>query len=277
MARGLGGISPGKLADIVVIDDLKSFKPKKVFVGGRLVVSNGSIVAPVKKKRPIPSWIKKTVKLRKFSEKDFEVKNKPKKRSSNNTKKDEASTVTANTIFLATEIITKLGSADLPIKDDNVLPSFDKDIWKVSAFDRTFGTSKHSIGFLENFGADIGAFASTWSFHENDLIVIGSNESDMAKAANDLVRSQGGLCVVKNGKNLAQLSLPVSGIISDKSYEEVSSDFESVTNTLVDSGCKFARPHLIPLFLSFLALPSVRILYAGIVDVKRRSFVSPLA
>ena len=67
-------------------------------------------------------------------------------------------------------------------------------MWKVAAFDRTHGTNQHAIGFLENFGADIGAFASTWSFHENDLIVIGSNDSDMAiAAANHLIKNQGGL------------------------------------------------------------------------------------
>ena len=60
---------------------------------------------------------------------------------------------------------------------------------------------KHSIGFLENFGADIGAFASTWSFHENNLIVLGSNDSDMAIASNHLIKNQGGLVVVKIWKN----------------------------------------------------------------------------
>lgn len=262
MGKDLGGIAPGKLADLLILDDLKSFIPKKVFVGGKLVASNGSIVTKVKKKS-VPSWIKNTVKLKKLSKQDFEVKSKE-------------NSVTANTISLATEIITKLGSSELSAKDGNVLPSYDKDIWKVSAFDRTFGTSKHTVGFLENFGAEVGAFASTWSFHENDLIVIGSNESDMAKAANDLIYSQGGVCVVKNGKNLAQLSLPIAGIVSDKKFEGVMSDFESLTNELVDAGCKFERPHLIPLFLPFLALPSIRILYSGIVDVKKRKYVDPI-
>ncbi|MEK0348416.1 MAG: amidohydrolase family protein, partial [Nitrosopumilus sp.] len=154
MGKDLGGIAPGKLADILIFDDLKSFKPVKVFVGGKLVVSNGSIVTSIKKKI-IPSWIKKTVKLKKFSKNDFLIKSK---------KKD----VLANTIFMETEIITKIGSAELHSKNGYVSASFDSDIWKVAAFDRIHGTNRHSIGFLENFGADIGAFASTWSFHEND-------------------------------------------------------------------------------------------------------------
>jgi len=177
---------------------------------------------------------------------------------------------------MQTEIITKLGEAKLSVKNGNVLPSIDGDIWKVAAFDRIHGTKKYSIGFLENFGADIGAFASTWSFHENDLIVIGSNENDMAIASNILIKNQGGMVVVKSGKILSSLPLQLGGIISTNSFEDVSTNFEKITNSIVDSGCKFSRPHLIPLFLPFLALPSVRILSSGIIDVKNRSFIKPI-
>jgi adenine deaminase len=262
MGKDLGGIAPGKLADILIFDDLKSFKPNKVFVGGKLVVSNGKIVVPIKKKI-IPHWIKNTVKLKNFSKNDFLIKSK---------KKD----VLANTIFMQTEIITKLGSADLHSKDGHVSASLDSDIWKVASFDRIHGTNRHSIGFLEHFGADIGAFASTWSFHENDMIVIGSNDSDMAIASNHIIKNQGGLVVVKSRKVIASLPLQLAGIISTDSFEKVSSNFEKINNTLVDSGCVFSRPHLVPLFLPFLALPSVRILSGGIVDVKKRSYISPI-
>jgi adenine deaminase len=174
------------------------------------------------------------------------------------------------------EIITKIGSAELHSKDGIVSASLDYDIWKVAAFDRIHGTNRHSIGFLENFGAEIGAFASTWSFHENDMIVIGSNDSDMAIASNHLIKNQGGLVVVKSGKILASLPLQFAGIISTDSFEMVSSNFQKIISTIVDLGCKFTRPHLIPLFLPFLALPSIRILSAGIIDVKKRSYIQPI-
>ena len=259
LGKDLGGIAPGKLADILVFDDLKSFKPNKVFVGGKLVVSNGKIVSHIRKKI-IPSWIKKTVKLKKFSDRDFYVKSKKKN-------------VVANTIFMKTEIITKIGSSELATKDGLVSSSTESDIWKVAAFDRIHGTNKRSIGFLENFGADIGAFASTWSFHENDLIIIGSNDSDMATAANFLRKNQGGMVIVKSGKILSSLPLQFAGIISTDTFEKVSANFKKINETIVDSGCKFSRPHLIPLFLSFLALPSVRILSNGIIDVKKRIYI----
>ncbi|MCV0365904.1 MAG: amidohydrolase family protein [Nitrosopumilus sp.] len=262
MGKDLGGIAPGKLADILIFDDLKSIKPTKVFVGGKLVVSNGKIVTSITKKSISP-WFKKTVKLKKFSKNDFLIKSK---------KKD----VLANTIFMQTEIITKIGSANLHSKDNQISASLDSDIWKVAAFDRIHGTNQHSVGFLENFGADIGAFASTWSFHENDLIVIGSDDSDMAIASNHIIQNQGGLVVVKSGKILASLPLQFAGIISTDSFDKVSKNFENINNVIVDSGCKFSRPHLVPLFLPFLALPSVRILSGGIVDVKKRRYIQPI-
>jgi len=263
MGKDLGGIAPGKLADILVFNDLTSIKPKRVFLGGKLIVSNGSIVTKIKQKS-IPTWIKKSVKLtKKFSEKDFQIKSKK-------------PTVSANSINLITEIITELNSVELDTKDGNVPPYPEKDIWKVAAFDRTYGSNKHVVGFLNNFGANIGAFASTWNFHENDLIVIGSNEKDMAIAANNLIKTQGGLIVIKDGKTVASMPLKFGGIVSIDSFDKVISNFLDISNTLIDAGCKFKRPHLIPLFLPFLALPSVRILHGGIVDVKKRVFLSPI-
>ena len=261
MGKDLGGIAPGKIADILVFDYLTTMKPNKVFVGGKLVVSNGTLVAKINKK-PVPKWLTKTVKLKKLSAKDFIVKSKSK-------------SVTANLIHMQSEIITKKDEEELGVKDGNVCASVDKDVWKVAAFDRTYGSGKRAIGFLKNFGPQIGALASTWSYHENDMIVIGSNEEDMQLAANNLLKFQGGMTVVKNGKILASLPLKMAGIISTDSFEKVSQNFQDVNSTILDSGCKFQNPHLIPLFLPFLALPAIRILFGGIVDIKTRSYIPP--
>jgi len=263
MGKDLGGIAPGKLADILVFDDLAKMKPRKIFVGGNLVVSNGTIVSQIKK-YTVPKWMTKTVKLHKFSEDDFTV-------------KSRANSVNVNVINMKTEIITEKINENLSVKDGNVVASTDKDIWKVAAFDRTFGTQKHAVGFLKNFAAKIGAFASTWNFHENNMLVIGSNEKDMAKAANSLVNTQGGIVVVSEGKILASMPLQMAGIVSTNSFETVSENFENLNVVLADTGCKFKKPHLIPLFLPFLALPDIRILSTGLVDVKNRSFLSVFA
>jgi len=260
MGKDLGGIAPGKLADILVFDDLTEMKPRKIFVGGRLVASNGTVVCKMKK-NTVPKWMTKTVKKsRQFSEDDFIVKSK-------------TSSVNVNAIDLKTEIITEKTNATLSVKHGNVLASTDQDVWKVAAFDRTFGTRQHTVGFLKNFDAKIGAFASTWNFHENNMIVIGSNEKDMAKAANSLAETQGGLVVVNSEKILSSMPLQMAGIVSTDSFETVLENFTNLNAVLADAGCKFKKPHLIPLFLPFLALPDIRILSTGLVDVKNRSFL----
>jgi len=262
MGMDLGGIAPGKLADILVFDDLMKLKPKKIFVGGMLVLSNGTIVSKIKK-HPVPKWMTKTVKLNKFTEDNFSI-------------KSHSDLVDVNVIDMKTEIITKKGHETLSVKNENVIPSYDRDVWKVAAFDRTFGSTKHAVGFLKNFGPRIGAFASTWSFHENNMIVIGSNEKDMAIAANSLLRTQGGMVVVYKGKILSSMPLQMAGIMSTDSFEKTSKNFSDINNMLLDSGCKFKKPHLIPLFLPFLALPEIRILHQGIIDVKSRSFLKTI-
>ena len=263
MGRDYGGIAPGKLADILVFDDLDKLKPMKVFVGGKLIVSHGTIVTKTKEPK-IPQWIKKTVKIkRKFTPKDFII-------------KSLASSVHALVIRLQTEIITQKDYEELQTKDGNVVSSTEKDVWKVAAIDRTFGTGKSTIGFLKNFGASIGAFGSTQSFHENDMIIIGSNEKDMAFATNSLVEMQGGIIAVKDEKIIAKFALPLAGLISILPFENALLEYSELSSKIVDAGCKFKNPYLIPLFLPFLALPEIRILYGGIVDVKKRTYLDIL-
>lgn len=260
MGSDLGAIAPGKLADILVFGDMENLRPDKVFVGGRLLVAHGRLVFE-NPRRAVSAWITKTVKIRhKFAEKDFVVRRKGR-------------SAQALVIRLDTEIITKKDNEELEIKDDNVAASQEKDVWKVAAIDRTYGTGKKSIGFLKNFGSSVGAFGSTQSFHENDLIVIGSNESEMALVANELVKTQGGMAVAKDGQIICKFEMPVAGLASKLPLGEAVAKYNEIDYKIVDLGCKFKQPHLIPLFLPFLALPEVRILYSGIVDVKNRTYL----
>ncbi|MDE1766307.1 MAG: adenine deaminase [Thaumarchaeota archaeon] len=263
MGNDLGGIAPGKLADILVFDNLDKLKPDKVFVGGRLLVAHGKLVS----KSPKPAlskWITKTVRVRhKFAEKDFLVHSK-------------GSSVQATVIRMDTEIITKKDIEELYVRDENVAASQEKDIWKVAAIDRTYGTGKKCVGFLKNLGASIGAFGSTQSFHENDMIVIGSSEKDMALVANELIKAQGGMAAARDGKITCRFEMPVAGLVSKLPLEEAVVKYNEIDEKLVESGCKFKQPHLIPLFLPFLALPEVRILYSGVVDVKNRAYLKIL-
>lgn len=277
MGRDLGGVAPGRLADILVFDDMKSFRPNTVMVGGRTVVSQGRLEVPARpaRRRRIPSWMKQTVATPRLYARDFEVRTGV---------RGGPSEVTANTIVLRTEIVTDLGTATVDSDPRGVLTlpdgaSEERDLWKVAAIERVRRGGpplRRSAGFLEGLGADIGALASTWSFHENDMVVIGSDDAEMARAANHLRRCGGGVAVAGNGGIMASMPLQIAGIISAEPFDTVAEQLEQVNGVLADAGCRFAKPMLVPLFLPFLALPSVRMTSGGMVHVRRREIIGPV-
>jgi adenine deaminase len=85
------------------------------------------------------------------------------------------------------------------------------------------------------------------------------------------------MIIVNEGKTISSMKLQLAGIMSTDNFENVSKNFAGLNSILADTGCKFKKPHLIPLFLPFLALPSIRILCTGLVDVKARSILKTIA
>ena len=309
MSRDLGGVAPGRLADMVVLDDLERFAVADVFVGGRQVVGSGRLLAPgggmrarqPSRRRP-RAWTRRTVMLRRLVPDDFAVR-------ARGPRSARPRRVAVNTIDLATEIITRRGTAELEARDGSVRASPDADVWKAAAFDRVRGSGRGAVAFLRGFGAPgIGAFASTWSFHENDLVVIGRDDVSMAAAANAAAfpssavagagaGAAGGMAVVSadapgpsasppagsaaarrcQRRILALMPLGFAGIASAAPFDEAAAQLETVNLAISDAGCPLARPHLVPLFLPFLALPAVRLLHAGMVDVRSRTLLPALA
>lgn len=258
MDSSLGGISPGRLADIMLLDDLESFKINTILCNGSVAVSDGRIRDPAQN-TTIPKWLYTTTNISPVKPTDFDV-------------MCTGDTARVNTIRLLTEIITAPGTAQVPIVDGRVsLP--DGDLWGVAAFERVTNSDLRTVGFLEGFGVGQGAVASTLTLHENDLIVIGRDKRDMAAAVNRVNDEGGGTVVVQDGRPVAVMPLSVAGIMSDDAPDAVRDQFVQVNGAMHDMGCVFAEPNLIPLFLPFLALPKIRILSSGIVNVLNRTIM----
>lgn len=248
MEHALGGIGVGRLADVVILDDLESFKVNMVLIGGR--------PPPDAVPGAIPSRLRRTVRLNKVLPSDMALPGRG----------EEAR---VNTILLKTEIVTGQGSATLPVRRGAVCAT--DSIWKVCAVSRD-GAQK-ALAFLEGFGKGAGGMATTATFHDNDIIIIGNDDSDMAAAANVVRESGGGTAVIVRGEVKAHMPLPIAGLMSEEDTDTVAARFGSVREALAEMGCAHAEPHLIPLFLPFLAIPQVRIQSNGMISVRDRKII----
>ncbi len=249
MDHMLGGISVGRLADIILLNDIESFDIHTTIIDGHRPAKYNQTIK-------VPQWLYETVGVDTLYETDLAI----------HARGDE---VAVNTIQLRTEIITKLGRVTLPVQDE--LACSTDTVWKVAAIKRD-GTQK-TLGFLENFGTGYGGMATTATFHDNDIIAIGNSDSDMATAINLLIRSGGGTATVIQGDVHAHMPLPIAGIISDTKMDDVAEQFVEVRESFKKLGCTYEEPHLIPLFLPFLALPHIRIQSNGLIDVKNNTTI----
>lgn len=258
MDSSLGGIAPGRLADIILLDDLEPFKINAILYNGSVAVSDGRIQRRTPDKM-IPKWLYATTNMAPAKPADFDIIH----------DKDQAM---VNTIRLVTEIITVPGKTQVPVVDGHI-SLYDGDIWRVAAVERVANSGLRTVGFLEGFGVGDGAVASTSTIHENDLIVIGRNKDDMAAAVNCVNAAGGGIAVVQDGQPVAVMPLPVAGIMSDETPDKILDQFVQVKRAMINMGCVHAEPQLIPFFLPFLALPKVRMLSRGMVNVLNRNII----
>ena len=120
------------------------------------------------------------------------------------------------------------------------------------------------------FEADVGGVASTLNFDENNLVVLGRRGEDMAMAANRAAELRGGIVVVDHGRIVHELPMPLAGVMSLNSLEEVAGRLRDMNQYLREKGCMLRKPLNVLLFLTFVTLPEARLCPKGLVDVKKR-------
>ena len=175
---------------------------------------------------------------------------------------------------LQTDIITRQESAELNVISNNVRASREHDIWKVAVIDRHWRSGRIGLGFIKGFKTNVDAFADTVNVVENQLVVIGMEEEQMAIAANKVIEMNGGAAVVKDGGVIAKYQMDIAGLMSSKSFEDAENEYEEMNNILKMHGCPFGKPLKVLFFVTFVALPEVRFTHNGMVNVKRRAYAS---
>lgn len=261
MSKDFGSISPSKVADILLIGDLTRMEVGKVIIGGRLVAEDGKMIrdqAPV----TYPDWSKHTVNIGKtLTRKDFIL-----------AAEGESATVRVMEIEEA-KVGTTHGTAVIKVVDGNLSADVSQDIAKVALFERHKATGTRGLGFTAGFGLKSGAAASTVAHDSHNLLIVGMNEDDMAFAGNELVKAGGGMIVVREGKVLALLPLPVAGLLTDRPVREVQQMVEKLDGAWKALGCGLVSPFMTMALLGLPVLPELRISNRGLVDTLAFEFV----
>ncbi|MCY1714355.1 adenine deaminase [Caproiciproducens galactitolivorans] len=261
MDHDLGSIAPGKCADIVFIDDLKKLNITKVLVNGKVEAENGELVRPLGEYH-YPEWATKSMHVRDAITPDsFKI-------------PAEGQEVTARVIEIIPE---RVGSferhAKLKVQDGQVSSDTAQDVLKTAVFERHHETGKVGFGFVKGFGIQCGAMASTVAHDAHNLLVIGTNDEDMALAANTLIACGGGMTAVQNGKVLGTVPLPIAGLMNDKPLEEMSEIVENLSSAWKQIGCSIVSPFMTMALIPLACLPELRLTDRGLVDCTTFQFV----
>jgi adenine deaminase len=259
--RDIGGIAPGRWADLVFLGSLEECSVKEVWIAGKLAARDGiSLVSepPIS----LPSDMMNTLRLnRSLKAKSFEIAA-PALASKIRVMSLVNQTITEERIFTI-EAPSGFVEASLPV-----------DLLKVAMFDRHSASGAVAFGFLQGFGARLGAVGLTTNLDENALMIVGVDDGDMALCGNSLIETGGGIAIVDKGTFIEKLDFPFGGILSLEPGKVVGGRLKRIQERLREMGSPFDKPIFALNFLPFVTLPSLRITACGLINVKERKIVS---
>ena len=256
--RVLGGIAPGRFADMLVWPDERTATPETVISNGRIVAENGKACITARQHDFAPKN-RATIRIEtSLSPEDFALRPETDQRE-----------IGARVIQMVTDLVTKERHMTLPVIQGTVRPDPAEDLIKVAAIDRTHRPGRTFVGLLHGFGLRHGAMAASCAWDTSDIIAIGAEEKDMALCVNRIATLQGGMVVCAAGKILAEIPLPVFGILSTAPMEELATKSAALTVAAASLGCKFPNPFLSLITLTGAAIPFFRICEEGLVDFRR--------
>ena len=253
----VGGIAPAKHADMLIIPDTATIVPDVVISRGRVVAENGKILAHPRRhvfseqslaSVHIPEPLKPV---------DFSIR-----------PQGDAPFVRARVIDLVTELVTQELQIKMPVAGGEIFADTGKDIIKVAAIDRVHEPGKRFVCLIQGTGMKSGAFASSAAWDSSDIIVVGVSDADMALAVNRIKEMQGGAVVCDGLAILAEVALPVMGIMAQISISEMALQLDAIRVAVGTLGVHFSDPLLTLVTLTGAAIPYLRICDEGLVNLK---------
>jgi adenine deaminase len=246
----LGAIAPGYQADILVLDDLSSFRPRQVLKRG---------APPVFTRLEVPEWVRQTVSLAPVDESTFRIASGP--------KKVRVSRVIPGQLLTGADVVEPC------VREGELVADPSRDLVKIAVVERHHATGRAGLGFATNVGLERGAFASTVAHDAHNIVLLGVNDQDMAACALRLAEIGGGIVIAEGGRVVEELPLPVAGLMSDRPLVEVHERLRSMERRLVSMGVTGASPFMTISFLALSVIPELKITDRGLVDVNRFELV----
>ena len=251
--RGL--IAPGLRADIVVLDDLESCRATKVFCGGALV-DDAAFAA----RSEISQVGRNSVNAPKLVPENF--------RAGDN--KEETDVIG----ILEGKILTEHLREVIPISDGDKRPDAERDLARIAVVERHGKNGNIATGFVRGFGMTSGAIASTVCHDHHNIACVGMSYEDMALAANRLTALEGGFVVAQNGSILAELALPIAGLMSLETFETVRDDLVALRTAAQALDVTLEEPFLQLAFLALPVIPALKITDRGMINVRTFEIIS---
>jgi adenine deaminase len=246
----LGAIAPGYQADILILDDLKSFNPRQVLKRG---------ASPRFVKLDVPEWVRKTVSIAPVTASSFRVAAGPKR-------------IRVIRVIPA-QLLTLADAVEPPVRDGCIVADPSRDLVKIAVIERHHASGRIGIGFATNVGLKRGAFASTVAHDAHNIVVLGVDDADMASCVVRLAELGGGVVIAEGGDVVGELPLPVAGLMSDRPLDEVHERLKSMEHRLKAMGVTMAAPFMTLSFLALSVIPELKITDRGLVDVNRFKLV----
>ncbi len=254
MEHKIGSITPGRYADILLIENLREIRPTFVFKGGRCVAAHGkAVLCPPKS---YPEKLFHTVTLPDtFSSVSFAIETK-------------GTAAKCRVISLIQDqIINKEIQAWIPVKDGQLHADPETDILKLAVVERYGKNGRVSTALVKGFKLKCGALASSVSHDHHNIVVVGTNDRDMYEAVRELGRLEGGFAAVKDGSILGSLALPLAGLMSTLPAEEVMDKMNILNEIVREMGCTMNAPFMALSFISLPTVPELGLTDFGLIDV----------
>ena len=256
--KDLGAIAPGYKADMLILPDLKTFKPDVVIKNGNVVAQDGKLTVKLPDTEALS--MRGSVNVKWITIEDFAI-------------EAHGNKVRALEV-IPRQLITKSVISEVKIRDGNAVSNVKNDTLKICVIERHRATGNIGKGFVKGFNLKCGAIASTVAHDSHNMIVVGTNDYDMYTAAVALIKSQGGKVVVKDGEIISELPLPIAGLMSDKDFDYVVNKCAELNQAAHSIGCTLEDPFMTMGFLSLPVIPELKVTDKGVFDTNKLDFIN---